>query len=59
MGQTFTVAIKGIALAILSLGGTSQVTTATNAMSYIAAVDKAISIISTNREVLMLRLSID
>ena len=49
MGQTFTVAIADIALATLSIGGTSQVTTATNAMSYIAAVDKAISVISTNR----------
>ena len=47
--QTVTVAIANIALATLSIGGTSQVTTATNAMSYIAAVDKAISVISTNR----------
>ena len=47
--QTVTVAIKNIALATLSIGGTSQVTTATNAMSYIAQVDKAISVISTNR----------
>ena len=47
--QTVTVAIANIALATLSIGGTSQVTTATNAMSYIAQVDKAISVISTNR----------
>ena len=47
--QTVTVAIANIALATLSIGGTSQVTTATNAMSYIASVDKAISVISTNR----------
>ena len=47
--QTVTVAIANIALATLSIGGTAQVTTATNAMSYIAAVDKAISVISTNR----------
>jgi len=47
--QTVTVAIANIALATLSIGGTSHVTTATNAMSYIAAVDKAISVISTNR----------
>ena len=47
--QTVTVAIANIALATLSIGGTSQVTTATNAMSYIAEVDKAISVISTNR----------
>ena len=46
---TVTVAIANIALATLSIGGTSQVTTATNAMSYIAQVDKAISVISTNR----------
>ena len=48
-GQTVTVAIANIALATLSIGGTSQVTTAANAMLYIAAVDKAISVISTNR----------
>mgnify|MGYP001165037763 FL=1 len=48
-GQTVAVNIASIALANLSIGGTSQVTTASNAQSYIAAVDKAVSVISTNR----------
>ena len=48
-GQTVTVAIAAIAPADLSIGGTSQVNNCKNAMAYIATIDAAISIISTNR----------
>jgi len=48
-GQTVTVAIAAVRPADLSLGGSAQITTATNAMAYISTIDAAISIISTNR----------
>ena len=47
-GQTMTVSIGTIAIADLSLGGTT-ISSAVSAMAYISIVDGAISIISTNR----------